>query len=296
MREIDMDLTTTFNENYQKIISTVSETLQQLFMREFQVSMSVDNDDNMAVSLAGEKYPALLITMKSSSVSEMFHMMLLEPAMVLQLYAWMIGDEPEEAVSEAQIEGFQEALTQIVSQIRIQFDGEGDLLEIEDISLVMHEDSSAILENIPGDVGVQATYIINVDSSAYSINHYVWVTGEGVAAAAGAEEGPEGNVNVSKADFENFMTNQGASVDPESMDLLLDVELEVVAELGKKIIPIKDLLKIGTGSVVELEKSAGEPLDLLINGRKFGEGEVVVVEDHFGIRITQLAGKKEKDE
>ena len=291
-----MDLTTTFNENYQKIISTVSETLQQLFMREFQVSMSVDNDDNMAVSLAGEKYPALLITMKSSSVSEMFHMMLLEPAMVLQLYAWMIGDEPEEAVSEAQIEGFQEALTQIVSQIRIQFDGEGDLLEIEDISLVMHEDSSAILENIPGDVGVQATYIINVDSSAYSINHYVWVTGEGVAAAAGAEEGPEGNVNVSKADFENFMTNQGASVDPESMDLLLDVELEVVAELGKKIIPIKDLLKIGTGSVVELEKSAGEPLDLLINGRKFGEGEVVVVEDHFGIRITQLAGKKEKDE
>lgn len=293
MRMSNMELKNSFETNYQKILPTISETLQQLFMREFSISMNVTEDDNIAVSLAGEKYPSLAITLESEAGPEMKHLLLMEPEMTLQLYSWMIGDDPEETVTEAHIEGLQEAVNQITSQVQILFDGGGSELSIDNLKLELHEDSSALLENIPGDEGLQATYIVNAEEKTYSINHYVWVTGG--ALESGPAAGSGGGVNVSKADFENFMTAQGAGGDPESMDLLLDVELEVIAELGKKIIPIKDLLKLGTGSVVELEKSAGEPLDLFINGRKFGEGEVVVVEDHFGIRITQLAGKKEKD-
>jgi flagellar motor switch protein FliN/FliY len=76
--------------------------------------------------------------------------------------------------------------------------------------------------------------------------------------------------------------------------MLMDVEMEIYVELGKKTMLVKDILKLGKGSVVELEKAAGEPLGIFVNGRKLAEGEVVVVDDHFGIRITQLAGTKER--
>jgi len=76
--------------------------------------------------------------------------------------------------------------------------------------------------------------------------------------------------------------------------MLLDVDLEVLVELGRKTMLIKDVLKLGKGSVVELDKAAGEPLGIFVNGKKLAEGEVVVVDDHFGIRISQLAGAAER--
>jgi len=285
----DLNRKELFNSAYQAVQATVRETMEQLFMRNFTVSMTVSEEDNLAVTLAGEKFPAVAVTFSSAGQSaNAEHLILLDADLALKLYSWMIGDEPEESVSDAHIEGLQEALTQIISQVQVLMDGEDSPVDVNEIKLVLRSDSAAVLENMPGDEGLQATYIVGVDDHNYHMNHYIWME---AAASTAAADGP----SVSKADFESFMTSQGPGAEPESMELLLDVELEVVAELGKKIIPIKDLLKIGTGSVVELEKSAGEPLDLLINGRKFGEGEVVVVEDHFGIRITQLAGRKEKE-
>ncbi len=289
MKMSNIDINNLFNSTFQKIQPIIAETLQQLFMKDFSIQATVSEEDNMAIAIAGEKFPSLGVRLISTSAYDAEHILFIEPELTLKLYAWMIGDEPEESITEAHIEGLQEAVTQICSQIQIQSEDTG--LELSDISLFLAENSTATLESLPGDDGAQGTYIISVDGQTFTINHYMWVT---QTEDALADSGP-GNVTVSKAQFENFMTTQGGSGDSESMELLLDVELEVVAELGKKVIPIKDLLKIGTGSVVELEKSAGEPLDLLINGRKFGEGEVVVVEDHFGIRITQLSGRKEKE-
>jgi len=74
----------------------------------------------------------------------------------------------------------------------------------------------------------------------------------------------------------------------------MDVDLEVSVELDRKTVLVSELLKLGKGSIVELEKSAGEPLDIYVNGRKFAEGEVVVIDDRFGIRITQLLSPKDR--
>ena len=76
--------------------------------------------------------------------------------------------------------------------------------------------------------------------------------------------------------------------------MLMDVELEVQVELGRKKIKIQDVMSLGKGSVLELDKNAGEPLELYINDTKLAEGEVVVVEDHFGIKITQLISPNER--
>ena len=67
-----------------------------------------------------------------------------------------------------------------------------------------------------------------------------------------------------------------------------------MVELGRKKIKIQDVMSLGKGSVLELDKNAGEPLELYINDTKLAEGEVVVVEDHFGIKITQLISPNER--
>ncbi len=78
------------------------------------------------------------------------------------------------------------------------------------------------------------------------------------------------------------------------LDLLLDVPLEVSVELGRTRLSIQNLLALGPGSVIELDKLAGDPLDILVNGRLVARGEAVVVNDKFGIRITDIVSRQER--
>ncbi len=78
------------------------------------------------------------------------------------------------------------------------------------------------------------------------------------------------------------------------MDMLMDLNLQVSIELGRTKMLIKDILELNRGAVIELEKLASEPVDILVNGKKVAEGEVVVIEKHFGIRITNLIDNMER--
>jgi len=73
-----------------------------------------------------------------------------------------------------------------------------------------------------------------------------------------------------------------------TMDLLLDVQLELSVELGRAKIPVKDVLQLGSGSVIELDKLGGEPVDILVNGRLIARGEVVVVDENYGVRVIEI--------
>ena len=79
-------------------------------------------------------------------------------------------------------------------------------------------------------------------------------------------------------------------LDAQNLDIVMDIPLEVSVELGRKRMSIRDILDLGSGSIVELDKVAGEPVDLLVNGRLVARGEVVVIEDNFGVRITEIIG------
>ncbi len=78
------------------------------------------------------------------------------------------------------------------------------------------------------------------------------------------------------------------------LNLLSDVELEVTVELGRRRLPLADLLRLTTGSVLELEKLVGEPLEVYANGRLIAEGEAVVIDEQFGIRVTSLASTRQR--
>ncbi|WP_297517672.1 flagellar motor switch phosphatase FliY [uncultured Clostridium sp.] len=100
-------------------------------------------------------------------------------------------------------------------------------------------------------------------------------------------------IEVSKAQFESLDQNkQGASYN--NMDLILDVPLDVSVVLGKTKKSIKDVLALGVGSVIELDKLADEPLEILVNGKRIAYGEVVVIDESFGIRITNIIDGSER--
>jgi flagellar motor switch protein FliN/FliY len=79
-----------------------------------------------------------------------------------------------------------------------------------------------------------------------------------------------------------------------TLDFLLDVPLMVTVELGRKKIPIQELLQLGKGAVLELDKIAGEPLDVRVNDRLIARGEAVVVNDKFGVRLTQIVSQPDR--
>jgi flagellar motor switch protein FliN/FliY len=89
-------------------------------------------------------------------------------------------------------------------------------------------------------------------------------------------------------------TPKNESSPARRLDMLLDVPLEVNVELGRTRLTIQDLLQLGPGSVIELDKVAGEALDILVNGRLVARGEAVVVNDKFGIRITDIVSPQER--
>jgi flagellar motor switch protein FliN/FliY len=121
-------------------------------------------------------------------------------------------------------------------------------------------------------------------------------------AAALAESKPEtasevhaAADQVAPASFQNFspatasLTGAGNDI-----NMILDIPVQLTVELGRTRIPIKHILQLAQGSVVELEALAGEPMDVLVNGYLIAQGEVVVVNDKFGIRLTDIVTPSER--
>ena len=99
---------------------------------------------------------------------------------------------------------------------------------------------------------------------------------------------PQQNVNVQSASFQPFAGDINALSQQENIDLIKEVPLEVTVELGRTTKSIKEILEFAPGTIVELNKIAGETIDLLVNGRRIAKGEVVVIEESFGVRITEI--------
>ncbi len=104
---------------------------------------------------------------------------------------------------------------------------------------------------------------------------------------------PKPPVEVHPAAFEP-LTYPSSTPPPENIDLILDVPLDISVVLGRTKKSIKDILALGTGSLIELEKLAEEPVEILVNGKKIAFGEVVVVDENFGVRITSIVSNAEK--
>lgn len=135
------------------------------------------------------------------------------------------------------------------------------------------------------------------------------ITGEIAGANTGANTGPNIGATAARhpaqpppeltpvpaapAAFQEFAGTQG-SAGQNDIDFILDIPVQLTVELGRTKIAIRNLLQLAQGSVVELDGLAGEPLDVLVNGCLIAQGEVVVVNDKFGIRLTDIITPSER--
>ena len=96
------------------------------------------------------------------------------------------------------------------------------------------------------------------------------------------------NMSIQPAQFQNFAGGFNPNQPQENIDLIKDVPLEVTVELGRTAKSISDILDFAPGTIIELDKIAGEPIDVLVNGKFVAKGEVVVIEESFGVRVTEI--------
>ncbi len=111
-------------------------------------------------------------------------------------------------------------------------------------------------------------------------------------AAAMAEQAAAGG---EKAEFQTFEEGSRPTGDEDvNLDVILDIPVTVSLEIGRTRLPIRNLLQLNQGSVVELDRLAGEPMDVLVNGTLIAHGEVVVVNEKFGVRLTDIISPQER--
>jgi flagellar motor switch protein FliN/FliY len=105
---------------------------------------------------------------------------------------------------------------------------------------------------------------------------------------------PQAKPAPAPASFEQLNPKAGAAPAQHDIDMILDIPVQMTVELGRARIPIKQILQLAQGSVIELEGAAGEPMDVLVNGCLIAQGEVVVVNEKFGIRLTDIVTPSER--
>ena len=114
-------------------------------------------------------------------------------------------------------------------------------------------------------------------------------------AAALEEQVTEEGSAAETAEFEQLKADQGHDVRGDlKLDAILDVPITIAMEIGRSRINIRNLLQLNQGSVVELDRLAGEPMDVLVNGTLIAQGEVVVVNEKFGIRLTDIVSPADR--
>ncbi|HRP68645.1 MAG TPA: flagellar motor switch protein FliN [Turneriella sp.] len=160
---------------------------------------------------------------------------------------------------------------------------------------------------------VKISYNMSVEGlSAARITHYIdavaanrWAKSQRPssppqAAAFDMDFGaPQGNIGgggvpVNPVNFPSLSQSSSTAGLPPNLELLLDVQMALTVELGRTKKYVKEILSLGEGSIIELDKLAGEPVDLLVNGKLIARGEVVVIDENFGVRVTDIVGPAER--
>ncbi len=280
-----------FIELKAEIEPIVSQAFGQLIQQEIDLQGEVSEVENLQQSLVSSAFPKVVLMFNTGSSSPVLdHVFLFDREFVLQMYAWMISDEPAAEITDEHLDGLHEGFDQVFGQIKMAMPDDQANYVVNNLKVQALESGEELQELFPAEPAILARYTLNAGEKTFQFDYYCRME----SSESSVGEHMDERVEVQPAEFGNLGGNGFDDVDSRNIDMLLDVNLEVTVELDRKVVTVADLLKLGKGSIVELEKSAGEPLDIFVNGRKFAEGEVVVIDDKFGIRITQLLSPKDR--
>lgn len=183
-------------------------------------------------------------------------------------------------------------LTAAVFELQIEGQGEGSFALLTPYS-VINESTSALTS---GAAAPEPAAAPGMDADLDM--ELAGLAGQQATAAAGREMEREEQEGMERGaggmGFGPMEISSLGGKERERLELLMDIKLDISIELGRTRMLVRDILELGPGSVIELDKMAGETVDLLINNKKLAEGEVVVVDENFGVRITHLISMEER--
>ena len=273
---------TWFEGNRGSLINNIKEIFNQ---EKVEFESTTSDDQNLADQVNAEEFPRVGIQFSSSDdSSHLQHLITVDSNSVLNLYSWMSGEKIKDTLDEEQWKKFQEGIEQFLLNVSNSIEDEAMTFTVQNLTVSQYDSVDDFSILLPLDSGLSVSHNFKLGKDTISVNQYSW----------SKSTSDDDSVDVSRAEFDSFSSENGENGNPRNIDMLLDVELEVLVELGRKSMKIRDVLKLGKGSLIELNKAAGEPLTIYVNNRKLAEGEVVVVDDNFGIRITKLASPKER--
>jgi len=192
--------------------------------------------------------------------------------------AYQEGTALDAEKQSAYAEALNQSMTAIASKLRAQAAMDMHAGAMMPAANMNNKCSFKMNINIDG-IGDEMVYFeISGDLMKFLIDNYAggYAEEKGISGVEFAQANPQGT--------------QMRSNDDRNLNLLMDIRMGLTVELGRSEMPLKDILKLAKGSVIELDRLSGEPVDLFVNNKLIARGEVVVIDDNFGLRITQLAG------
>jgi len=327
------ELRNLFTEDYERLLLLLEESFKKIFMTGLKVEHAL-SDEPLAKAFLGEaELPVVAMSLEVTTDNTFSHIFISKPDLYQELYRRFVNNEETEELQTEHLAGLQEVLDQILNEFKTDYEGAGLPFTIKNRKLELISTPEALDVYLEGE-GLGIDYQVTVGEEQFTVKHFLTVSGEEAAAETEEPESPEAiaeeqlneeektasgaeaeeeiestatetpldipdeeeieQVGVHPVEFDTLPGEGQPKEQSRNLDILMDVELEVVAELGRKTMTIKEILKLGKRSIIELDKAAGEPLEIFVNGHKFAEGEVVVVDDQFGIRLINLVSPEER--
>ncbi|MCL6475120.1 MAG: flagellar motor switch protein FliN [Firmicutes bacterium] len=219
------------------------------------------------------------------------------------------GSSPPQEIDEGGLQILQQVLFVIANGLAQSFanltNNECNILQVE----CRYEPVEPPVEWLTQDNLVRLDAVLHIDGSPIGAmavlgdeRFALWLAGEETDSPSAQADAVAGASPFQTLDEATTASSQpfvplaqaASQTLPAGIELILDVPLELTVELGRKRMFIKEVLELTIGSIVELDRIAGEPVDVLVNGRIMARGEVVVIEDNFGIRITEIINPQEQ--
>ncbi len=247
-------------EAMNQMIGSAATSMATMFSREVNISPPIssvcdENSEEISTDISGEEEIVnVSFRMTIGDLVDSNIVQILPVATAKKIVSIMMGTEEDAPVSES---------TKASTEVKV-------VAEPKEISM-----NNEVLAN---EVASKDTYR---NDNNYSVQ------GQGIV------ENHEEPVNVKQASFGQLEEIRGAEM-PKNIDLILDVPLELSVELGRTKKNIRDILALTRGSLIELNKLAEEPVDIFINGKRIAHGEVVVVDENFGVKITEIASGEDR--
>ncbi len=314
MNDERMTLVKEFEE---KILSIVSENLEVVTSLDFEIV--VQDIAPFSEEHHAEFLQDYVVANIEFATPEFDYWLFLIPTNLAALMASsMGGEEPDaEFQEEKHLEPLGELMNQILSPYLSELSSlKGEAVETIDTKLFLADEQLEVGGN-PIVTQIKTTINSEQEFSFYkmvpanfpeNLGHLVNDEEEeeeevdiDVSQSAGSEQEESEQedttaekVDVDEARFQSFESREEKRANGANLNMLMDLEMPITIELGRTKLSVQEVLSIGQGSIIELDKLSGDPVDVFINDRKFARGEVVVVEENFGVRITEILSPTEK--